>query len=105
MLPDARYYAKKRYEESLKQKEDAEFRDRTIQENEWKQNLRGQHCVQSFHVSRHVWNPSRHEGQTVEIEYLNWTTLFLGNPVHLSLFTTISARTRQFSPERNIKNI
>tara|TARA_B100000085_G_C18357831_1_gene437015 strand:+ start:122 stop:316 length:195 start_codon:yes stop_codon:yes gene_type:complete len=28
MLPDARYYAKKRYEESLKQKEDAEFRDR-----------------------------------------------------------------------------
>ena len=28
MLPDARYYAKKRYEESQKQKEDAEFRDR-----------------------------------------------------------------------------
>lgn len=28
MLPDARYYAKKRYEESQKQKEDAEFREK-----------------------------------------------------------------------------
>ena len=28
MLPDARYYAKKRYEESQKQKEDAKFSEK-----------------------------------------------------------------------------